>query len=228
VKDKVTDEYGIPLHWERIMGMDHGLRNPTAIPYAAINPDKGEVVVYNEYYKANTLVPEHAKNIKEELAKIPAGRLRFMMADPSIKNKTDPVNGKSVLGLYSEQGIFWTPGNNDIETGLLRVNAYIEHGKFKIYSTCVNTIREHLHYKFPEITMDDDKNLDERPEKKNEHSCDALRYMMMALPADPLELSTLAYEPQRGYNKGGKGENEYGYYPEEEENEESGDWTEYC
>jgi PBSX family phage terminase large subunit len=227
VKEKVTDEYGIPLHWERIMSMDHGLRNPTMVPYAAIDPNRGVVVIYNEYYKANTLVPEHSKNIKTELDKIPAGKIRFMMADPSIKNKTDPINGKSVLGLYAEQGIYWTPGNNDIEAGILRVNAYIEQEKVEIYSTCVNLIREHLHYKFPEITMDDDKNLDERPEKKNEHSCDAVRYMFMNLPADPLELTNLAYEPKLGYNRAIKGENEYGYDPEEDDRDEERDWTEY-
>jgi hypothetical protein len=134
-----------------------------------------------------------------------------MKADPSIKNKTDPVNGKSVLGLYSEYGLFFSPANNDIMAGILRVNSYIERGKLKIFNTCTNTVREHLRYKFPEITMDDDKNLDENPLKKDEHSCDATRYMMMALPDDPNLLKAVAYEPPRGYNRNRIVENEYGW-----------------
>jgi hypothetical protein len=117
VSDK-TDKYGIPKTWERIIGFDHGLRNPTAIVFAAIDPEEGEVIVYNEYYKPNTLVPEHAKNLKKLLEEIPYGLLRFIKADPSVRNKTDPVNGKSVQGLYQEYGIYLSEGNNNIETGL--------------------------------------------------------------------------------------------------------------
>jgi PBSX family phage terminase large subunit len=206
-----TDRFGIPLDWERISGMDHGLRNPTAVVFAAINPREGEVIIYNEYYKPNTLVPQHAAALTPLFGEIPFGKLRFMKADPSIKNKTDPVNGKSVLGLYSEYGLFFSPANNDIMAGILRVNSYIERGKLKIFNTCTNTVREHLRYKFPEITMDDDKNLDENPLKKDEHSCDATRYMMMALPDDPNLLKAVAYEPPRGYNRNRIVENEYGW-----------------
>src|SRR5690625_6619890 len=100
----------------------------------------------------------------------------------AAKNRTDPIDGKSVQGLYQEYGLFFTPGNNSIETGILRVNSYIERGKLKIYHTCVNIVREHLEYKFPELDIDkESKNLDERPIKANDHICDALRYLSMAL-----------------------------------------------
>ena len=206
-----TDKYGIPLDWERVIGMDHGLRNPTAVVFSAIDPKNGEVITYNEYYKPNTLVPAHATTLKGLLEEIPFGKLRFMKADPSIKNKTDPINGKSVQGLYQEYGIFWSLGNNNIEAGILRVNSYIERRKWKVYNTCTNIVREHLNYKFPEITMDDDKNLDEKPLKKDEHSCDAARYKFMALPDNPDLLKTLAYEPKMDYNGYKREENEYGW-----------------
>jgi PBSX family phage terminase large subunit len=210
VTDK-TDKYGIPLTWERVIGMDHGLRNPTVFVFGAINPDKGEVIVYNEYYKANTLVPEHAQAIKPKLEEIPLGLLRFIKADPSTRNKTDPINGKSVQGLYQEYGIYLSEANNNVETGILRVNSYIERGKLKVYSTCINTVREHLRYQFPELDMDNEKNLDEKPMKKDDHSCDATRYMMMALPEDPKLLKLVAFEPKKSYNYLNSTENEYGW-----------------
>jgi PBSX family phage terminase large subunit len=209
VSDK-TDKYGIPLTWERVIGMDHGLRNPTSLVFGAIDPDKAEVIIYNEYYKANTLVPGHVKAIKPLLEEIAHGRLRFIKADPSTRNKTDPINGKSVQGLYQEYGIYLSEANNNVETGILRVNSYIERGKLKVYSTCINTVREHLRYTFPEITMDNDKNLDEKPVKKDDHSCDALRYMMMALPEDPQLLKLKSYQAPTQYAII-KGENEYGW-----------------
>lgn len=191
-----VDKHGIPLHWERFVTLDHGLRNPTAVYFHAIDPIKGEVVTYYEYYKDNTLVPDHAKALKPEIEAIPAGRLRFMVADPSIRNKTDPVNGKSVQALYQEYGLYFTAGNNNIEAGILRVNSYIERGKWKIYRTCVNLIREAINYKFPELSMDNtDKNLDEKPVKAHDHAMDSIRYGFMRLPDDPDLLLTEAYTP---------------------------------
>lgn len=212
-----TDEYGIPLEWERFVTLDHGLRNPTAVYFHAIDPIKGEVVTYNEYYKPNTLVPEHARVLKPLIDKIARGRLRFMVADPSIKNKTDPVNGKSVQALYQEYDLFFTPGNNAIEAGILRVNSYIERGKWKVYHTCVNLKREGIGYKFPELDMDSaNENLDERPVKANDHAMDSIRYGFMRLPDDPDMLLNPSYEPKKmGFEEKKSYGNEWGNWADE-------------
>lgn len=193
-----TDKYGIPKHWERFTGMDWGMRNPTAVVFGAINPETGETFIYNEYYAPNRLLPEHAKHLKPMIDEIPHGLMRFMVADPSTKNRnSDVLQGKSVQSLFQEYGMFFQLGNNSIEAGILRVNSYIERGKLKIYSTCVNTCREMINYRFKELDLDSDKNLDEKPDKKNEHSCDALRYAYMRLPEDPELLKADAYAPPR-------------------------------
>lgn len=219
-------EYGpIPEHWERFVTMDHGLRNPTAVYIHAINPEKGEVVTYEEYYVANRLVPDHAKAIKEMLSKIPLGRLRFMVADPSIRNKTDPVNGKSVQALYQEYGIYWSPGNNNIEAGILKVNSYIERGKWKIFrDKCPNLCREAINYKYPEITMDNqDKNLEEKPVAVNDHAMDSIRYGFMRLPDDPEMLKAESFEPDYKDSQFKNDEDE-----EEELYDGRKSWLEYC
>lgn len=221
----------IPDSWERFVTLDHGLRNPTAVYFHAINPNTGEVVTYEEYYVANRLVPEHAKELLPRIQKIPYGKLRFMVADPSIRNKTDPVNGKSVQALYQEYGLYFQPGNNNIEAGILKVNSYIERGKWKIFrDKCPNLCREAINYKFPELSMDNaDKNLDEKPVKANDHAMDSCRYGFMRLPDDPDMLKTIAYEPQRRYNYTRNVENEYNFDPNLEEFEEhlGRDWTSY-
>ena len=213
----IIDPFEIPETWLKVIGMDHGLRNPTAVVFGAIDPKEGVLYWYKEYYKPNTLVPDHAKALKPQINGIPSGTLYKMVADPSIKNKTDPIAGKSVQGLYQEYGIFWSLGNNNIEAGVLKVNSYIERGKLKVFSILTNTIREHLGYKYPEINMDNEKNLDERPEKKNEHSCDAGRYQIMTLPDNPEDLKTLSFDPPLRYNRGNREEynDEYDYKPNE-------------
>jgi phage terminase large subunit len=122
-----------------------------------------------------------------------------MVIDPSARNKSDPINGKSVQALYAEYGLFFTEGNNSIEAGLLKVNSYVNNGKLKVFNTCVNTIKEGLNYKFPEVTMDNEKNLDEKPLKRNDHMMDALRYALMRLPDDHEMLKTVAKTPPKRY-----------------------------
>lgn len=116
----------------------------------------------------------------------------------AIRNKTDPINGKSVQALYQEYGLFFTEGNNNIEAGILRVNSYIERGRLKIFNNCINLRKEIINYKFPELKTDNyNKNLDEKPVKANDHACDSLRYGMMRLPEDPDMLANDSYNPPK-------------------------------
>lgn len=208
IKEQYFERRGItkiPNNWERFVNLDHGLRNPTAVYVSAIDPERGEVVTFKEYYKANTLVPEHAENIKKVLEEaVPVGSpLRFMVADPSIRNKTDPINGKSVQGLYQEYDLFFTEGNNSIEAGILKVNSYIERSKWIILSDeCPSLCKEGIGYKFPELSMDDlNENLDEKPVKAHDHAMDSMRYGFMRLPDDPELLKNTAHAPPPRYGK---------------------------
>lgn len=197
-----TDEFGIPKDWERMVAMDYGLRNPTAVPFGAINPKTGEVVIFDEYYVPEKTLPHHAKELKPKIDRVPHGLMRFMVADPAIKNRmNDVVSGKNIQSHFMEYGIYWSLGNNNLEYGLAKVNSYIEAGKLKIYKTCTNTIKEMLQYTYPEVDIDNaDENLDEKPEKKNDHLMDALRYMIARLPDDPESLKNESYNPPKSYS----------------------------
>lgn len=201
VSQTIVEPFDIPKGWERLVCADYGMRNPTAVLFLAIDPKEGCVYLYEEYYVAGRTVPEHARYLKPRLDTIPTGTLRAMVIDPSTRNKTDPVNGKSVQGLFQEYDIFFRAGNNSMEAGILKLNSYINRGKLKIFSSCVSTLREILNYKFVEITLDQAKNPDEKPIKKNDHACDALRYGIMELPDDPLLLVTESHEPPRKYGQ---------------------------
>jgi PBSX family phage terminase large subunit len=196
-----TDKFGIPKDWERVVGADYGLRNPTAVYWGAINPKDGELVIYDEYYVPERTLPQHASALKPKIQCIPSGLLRFMVIDPATKNRmNDVINGKSIQSHFQEYGLYFTLGNNSMEYGLAKVNSYIELKKLKIYKTCINGIKELLQYTYPETDIDNaDENRDEKPEKKNDHLCDALRYMVARLPDDPELLKTQSYSPPKSY-----------------------------
>ena len=123
-----------------------------------------------------------------------------MVIDPAAGNKTDPINGKSIQGLYQEYGLYFQPANNALDAGILKVNAYIELGKLKIHDTCPNLIRELQNYQYPDVEENPtNKNLKEKPIKANDHAADALRYLLMRLPDDPENLKTSSYKPPERY-----------------------------
>lgn len=201
VDPEKTDEFGIPKDWERVIGADYGLRNPTAVLFGAINRKTGELVIYDEYYVSERTLPQHAHALKEKIKKIPAGLIRFMVIDPATRNRmNDVINGKSIQAHFMEYGLYFQPGNNSLEYGITKVNTYIELKKLKVYKTCVNLIKEAINYTYPETEMDEqEEKLSEKPEKKHDHALDALRYMIAKLPDDPEFLKTDSYEPPNIY-----------------------------
>lgn len=202
----IIEPFEIPRHWNHYrIGHDHGLRNPTAVLFAAVNPFLFErdrhlpkVVVYDEHYEAGKLVPYHAEVIKQKMSTIPYGALTVMRIDPSTRNR-DPITGKSVQAYYQEHGIFYLPGNNSLDYGLAKVNTYINTDSLKIFRTCVNTIREGINYKYPEQKMADDKNPEEKPLSRDDHAMDALRYLIVDLPDNPDHLYNTSYDPNDLY-----------------------------
>jgi hypothetical protein len=77
----------IPESWERFESMDFGVANPTVVLAWATDYD-GNLIVFDSYYKANTLVADHA-------AAIEARRLVWgtsvCYADPSMWARTGAI-----------------------------------------------------------------------------------------------------------------------------------------
>lgn len=204
----VIEPFEIPKHWFHFrVGHDHGLRNPTAVVFAAVNAFRDDtdlklpkVVVYDIHYEAGKLVGYHAERIKERLKKLPYGSLQVLKTDPSTKNK-DPITGRSVQGYYHEHGIFFQPANNSLDYGLAKVNTYIESGALKIFNTCKPLIEEGVNYKYPEQELIDEKNPDEKPRKYQDHAMDALRYIIVDLPDDPENIIAQSHAAHSGNPK---------------------------
>lgn len=166
--------------------MDHGLRNPTAWLFAAIAPD-GSIYIFDEYYQSDKLIPEHAEEVlKRELL---YGEPMYRVGDPSIHNK-NPVTGTSVQQEYFDRGLHIIEGNNDVRGGLARVRTYFGNTEIrpKLYivgSKCPHLVSELRGYRFAKWASRKDeqaKEKKEEPEKKNDHACDALRYLVASRP----------------------------------------------
>jgi phage terminase large subunit len=190
--DHIVDPFIIPPNWKRIFGVDFGLRDPTVMLAAAIDPVSGEVHIYDEHYASEKPVAFHATKMLEMMRKAPPGQIRGMpVADPKGQNRG--ADFRSYFGHYQEYGIYFKGGNNKLESGLMKVFTYFSLGKLKIHSNCTHTIIELREYKYKPTELDQHKNRGEKPIDANNHTMDAMRYIIQELPDDPDQVVNEVY-----------------------------------
>lgn len=179
-----------PKDWLHVTSMDAGIRNPTAWIWAAIDPT-GNIVVYDEYYMAGQTVAYHAARVHE----INGQHDRepdYYVGDPSIKN-TDPITGTSILIEYVNHRIPIVLGNNDVRAGIDLVTSRLigagvpPNNKPFLYFTknCEITRKEMSRYRWAKWATrkaNEERDKKEEPVKKNDHTCDAVRYLVSSRP----------------------------------------------
>lgn len=107
--------------WMWILALDHGLNNPTAVLWIAVNDD-GFCVVFDEWYHADYTVDQHAEVIKRKIKA--HGRFPdLLVADPAITQRNG-VSGTSIKQEYQKYGLSFILGNNDVKSGIIRVKRY--------------------------------------------------------------------------------------------------------
>ena len=187
----VVTPFEIPKEWERIVGVDHGMVNPTAALFAAIDHD-GNIFIYDEYY-APGVISDHARAI---LRKTYGQEISFWLIDPSTQAKTREKDGMpwSIIEEYEDQGLFFTPANNEQLAGINRVKEFLKpqmnrrHPITKeipaprlfIFKSCVNLISEFPAYQWRKMRSLGSRNQKEQPRDFQDHALDALRYIIMS------------------------------------------------
>lgn len=197
--DIIIPHFEIPRNWERLTGTDFGLRDPTVMLAAAIDPNEGVLHIYREHYEAGKSIKYHAEVMKKKiLDEIAPGRLRKLVADPKGKAKSEK-DMRSTYDYYAEYGIFFEPGINKIEDGVMKVFSYMEMDKIRIHDCCINTIWEGTRYRYPKQDLLSDKNPTEKPVGKDDHAMDTLKYIVSELPDDPHQLLNESFNRQEYY-----------------------------
>lgn len=194
----VIKPFKIPEQWTKLVGADHGYRNPAAWIWGAINYD-GDIYIYREFYKSGWLIEEICKGRLGEPGVVKLNsqdKISEIRIDPSTK----AMRGQTGLSDYDTyfQNIpkDWPLllANNDVAPGIDRVKSYLKvdekthKPKIYIFDTCENLIEELTQYRYMENSPGSDKNIKEEPRKANDHAVDALRYLIMTLPEIPVRV----------------------------------------
>ena len=174
----IVDDFEVPKDWRRIGGIDFGYINPFCALEGALSPDD-ELYVYKCHYRSGMTLREHSEYL-----------------NPDIVYFYDPSGRQEAEELIS-MGFELVPANNDVDLGINKVNVRImgqslsedanEGGlqrlekkrrvRLKVFRSCGDLIEPMGLYQY-------DKNQTtgewkDKPMKVNDHSPDALRYLVM-------------------------------------------------
>ena len=188
----------IPKHWKRIHAFDYGLSDKSGMLWAAINEDKGTLVVYHEEYVNNRNIEELAQLVKDNSQDVPEGGwIRPHIIDPKSGVKRD-YNKVSLIDHFLEYGVSYTPGQVSVDARVFKLNTMFEQDRIEIMDCCRNLIEELKDYKFPSDESSESGRAD-KPQDKNNHLINPLEWIAMELPANPADAIYGVYSNQ-GYN----------------------------
>jgi phage terminase large subunit-like protein len=173
-------------NWKLFTGMDHGFRNPTCWLWGAYDKN-GRIIIFDEYYRSDLVAGAHAEQIHER-NRLLGVEPEYNVGDPSIRN-TDPITGTSVLLEYQEHGLTINLANNDVSAGINRVARMFENSLLMVTENCEKLIWELNRYRWAKWSnrrTDETRNPKDEPVKKDDHACDALRYMVASRPVDDM------------------------------------------
>ena len=188
----ICDTFEVPREWKRIIAYDYGLVDNSVFLFGAVDERANLLYIYKEVCTNNKNIRDLARLYHEACADIPSGG---MICSPIIDPKSGPkrdYNKKTLADHFLDYNIAFKAGHINVDARIYRLNTYTSSGCLRIMDCCTNLIKELKDYKFkadPNAT----NGLAAKPEDKNNHSINALEWIVMELPADPKNLVYGAY-----------------------------------
>lgn len=185
-----------PVEWQSLAGpqykhymsLDHGFNNPTAVHWHAVNRDN-QVITFDEHYEREQIVEYHAAVIHTR-NKLHRRVPDINVCDPALAQRNG-VTGTSIQTEYAIKGIGFCLGNNDVVTGIAKINQYLTtfgpNGRpnWVITENCSNLINEILRLRWKTWASKKQASTNnpyEQVHKKNDHACDECRYFFTLMP----------------------------------------------
>lgn len=163
VEDAPPEVFG-----EVVCSMDYGTRNATAMLLWGLSG--GVWHCFREYYYSGR-DQQHSLTDDEylhELMELTCGTgCRRLIIDPSAASFITLVKRKIQISVHL--------ADNDVLDGIRETSTAIKRGLVKVSRSCPNLIREMNAYVW------DDKSIEDRPVKVNDHAPDAMRYFVRTM-----------------------------------------------
>lgn len=180
----IVAPFQIPIHWERVKGIDYGYASESACIWAAIDPSDGTLIVYRELYRKGLTGEDLGHLITEMELQDPLAVSGVL--DTAAWSKTG-TTGPTVGETLVRQGHKLRRADKNRIQGKIQIHEYLRlqpsgRPRLQIFSSCPSLIRE-----LQSIPLDK-SNPEDVDTHAPDHAYDALRYLIMSRPRvnDPL------------------------------------------
>ena len=183
----------VPPDVEVFRSVDPGYRHMCAVGYYYLD-GLDELVKFDEISLRQATV----KQVCDEIERLDAKwgvrkdgkvfplRVNWTVIDPASKNRNNQT-GRSDQQEFWDNGVATIPGQNAVGAGINRVKERLDAGKYKVTANCQTTIAQYRRYRWVKDQGHAEDEAKERPVKKDDHHCDADRYVMMQRPLTPMK-----------------------------------------
>jgi len=192
-----VDAFDVPLNWTRYLAIDPGTQT-CAVLFMAIPPlEKGDFAyLYDELYIKNCNAAIFGLEMARKQGK---QTYQAFLIDMRAARHRDMGAGQKVVEQYSEQlrinkvksietGFEFIPGNDNEMAGIGAVRLWLRtrqdgFPKLRVFRTLENFKKEIRHYRNKKIKGADGRTMFiDKPDSKNDHLMDNLRYLVQYNP----------------------------------------------
>ena len=174
----VITPFEIPVHWERVKGIDYGYASESACIWGAVDPSDGTLIIYRELYQKGLLGTELADLITNMELQDPFSVQGVL--DTACWSRTG-TTGPTIGETLQRAGHKLRRADKNRIQGKIQIHEYLKvmqsgRPRIQIFNTCPNLIRE-----LQSIPLDK-RNPEDVDTHAPDHAYDALRYLIMARP----------------------------------------------
>ena len=181
----IVTPFQLPVHWERVKGIDYGYASESCCLWGAIDINDGTLIIYRELYQKGLTGEELGAIIGNMELEDPFSVSGVLdTAAWARTGTTGPTVGEALL----KAGHKLRRADKNRIQGKIQIHEFLkvrENGrpKLQIFNTCPNLIRELQSIPLSKTNPED---VDTHA---SDHAYDALRYMIMSRPRvdSPLE-----------------------------------------
>ena len=183
--DHVVNHFDPPKDWERAMGLDWGLRNPTAVVWWARKPGTMRWYQYREWQtydptdavSRESYVTMSVHDIARTIKALEGDeKIKYRAADPAIRNRMGEST-KSVQHWFSTHGLDFQLGSKDYSSRINALNQLLVRGELVLSTACPMTSVAFQQYRWAAIQVSRETDGQEKPRKKDDHLVDAAQYI---------------------------------------------------
>jgi len=180
----VVTPFEIPLHWQRIKGIDYGYASESCCVWGAVDPSDGTLIIYRELYRKGMTGEELAMMLTNMEVSDPMSISGVL--DTACWSRTGHT-GPTIAEALIRAGHKLRPADKNRIAGKIQIHEYLKlqqsgRPRLQIFNTCPNLIRE-----LQSIPLDK-SNPEDVDTHASDHAYDALRYLIMSRPRiqDPM------------------------------------------